>query len=107
MAIDTMVESVHYQEVDSGLRWVKDAAIAIDSDGPLDSDRALTPNVLKVEGGYRLYYHGLGPQRPNPASKGATSSARSPATPSAGRKSPESGWMPAARGQPISSGARM
>ncbi len=70
MAIDTMVESVHYQEVDSGLRWVKDAAIAIDSDGPLDSDRALTPNVVKVDGGYRMYYHGFGPRRPNAASKG-------------------------------------
>ena len=52
MEIDTVIMSVHYQEVDPGLRWVKDAAIAIDSDGPLDSDRALTPNVIKVEGGY-------------------------------------------------------
>ena len=46
MEIDTVIMSVHYQEVDPGLRWVKDAAIAIDSDGPLDSDRALTPNVI-------------------------------------------------------------
>ena len=26
--------------------------------------------MIKVEGGYRMYYHGLGPQRPNAASKG-------------------------------------
>jgi hypothetical protein len=75
MAINTMVKSVHYQGVDPGLGWVKDAAIAIDSDGPLDSVRALTPNVVKVEGGYRMYYHGLGPQRPNAASKGYVLSA--------------------------------
>ena len=65
-----MLKSVHYQEVDPGIAWVKDPEIAIDSDGPLDSDRTLTPNVVKMHGGYRMYYHGFGPQRPNPASKG-------------------------------------
>ena len=49
-----MLKSVHYQEVDPGLGWVKDPDVAIDSDGPLDSDRALTPNVVKMQGGYRM-----------------------------------------------------
>jgi hypothetical protein len=80
MAIDAMVRSVHYQETDPGLRWIKDAEVAIDSDGPLDSVRALTPNVVKMGGGYRMYYHGFGPQRPNPESKGYILSAFSPDT---------------------------
>ncbi len=65
-----MLKSVHYQEVDPGVGWIKDADLAIDSNGPLDSERALTPNVVKMQGGYRMYYHGFGPQRPNPDSKG-------------------------------------
>ena len=65
-----MITSVHYQEVDPGLAWVKDQEVAIDSDGPLDSDRALTPNVVKMQGGYRMYYHGFAAQRPNADSKG-------------------------------------
>ena len=70
MAIDRMVRSVHFQEVDPGLRWVKDAEVAINSDGPLDSDRTLTPNVVEMDDGFRLYYHGFGPQRPKVDSKG-------------------------------------
>ncbi|NKB72255.1 MAG: hypothetical protein GKR89_34690 [Candidatus Latescibacteria bacterium] len=70
MALDEVVKSVHYQAVDPGLKWHKDPAVAIDSDGPLDAVRALTPNVVRMEGGYRLYYHGFGPERPNPESKG-------------------------------------
>ena len=70
MGIDTAVKSIHYQEVDPGVGWIKDPDIAIDSDGPLDSVRALTPNVVKMENGYRMYYHGFGPQRPNAESKG-------------------------------------
>lgn len=65
-----MLKSVHYQEVDPGLEWIKDTDVAVDSDGPLDSDRALTPNVVKMQNGYRMYYHGFGPQRPKPESKG-------------------------------------
>lgn len=70
MAIDRMVRSVHYQEVDPGIRWVKDTDVAIDSDGPLDADRALTPNVVKMGNGFRMYYHGFGPERPRAESKG-------------------------------------
>ena len=65
-----MARSVHYQEKDPGLKWLKDPEVAIDSDGPLDADRALTPNVVKMGGGYRMYYHGFGPERPNLESKG-------------------------------------
>ena len=70
MTFANMLRAVHYQDVDPGTQWIKDLPIAIDSDGPLDSDRTLTPNVVKMEGGYRMYYHGLGPERPNAASKG-------------------------------------
>ena len=70
MTSTNMLKAVHYQDVDPGTQWIKDAAVAIDSDGPLDSDRTLTPNVVRMAGGYRMYYHGLGPQRPNAASKG-------------------------------------
>ena len=65
-----MVRSVHYQDLDPGTRWTKDADVAIDSNGPLDSDRTLTPNVVRMGGGYRMYYHGLGPGRPKADSKG-------------------------------------
>ena len=65
-----MIKSVHYQEVDPGVQWVKDPEVAIDSNGPLDGDRCLTPNVVKMGGGYRLYYHGFGPERPRAESKG-------------------------------------
>lgn len=67
---DKMIKAVHYQITDPGTRWIKDAEIAVDSNGPLDAGRCLTPNVIKVEGGYRMYYHGFGPKRPNPESKG-------------------------------------
>ncbi|MYI63158.1 MAG: hypothetical protein F4105_16190, partial [Gemmatimonadetes bacterium] len=70
MTSANMLRVVHYQDVDPGTQWIKDAAVAIDSDGPLDADRTLTPNVVKMDGGYRMYYHGLGPERPNAASKG-------------------------------------
>ena len=70
MTFANMLRAVHYQDVDPGTQWIKDADIAIDSNGPLDADRTLTPNVVKMDGGYRMYYHGLGPERPNAASKG-------------------------------------
>ena len=65
-----MTDSVHFQDRDPGTRWIKDDSLAIDSDGPLDSARTLTPNVVRVKGGYRLYYHGFGPGRPNEESSG-------------------------------------
>ena len=70
MTFANMLRAVHYQDVDPGTQWIKDADVAIDSNGPLDADRTLTPNVVKMDGGYRMYYHGFGPERPNAASKG-------------------------------------
>ncbi len=66
MASDKMTRAVHYQMANPGIRWIKDAEIAVDSDGPLDAKRVLTPNVIEVGRGYRMYYHGFGPERPNP-----------------------------------------
>ena len=70
MTVDRMVKSVHYQRVDPGIKWVKDTDLVINSNGPLDAERTLTPNVVRIGDGYRLYYHGFGPERPNPKSKG-------------------------------------
>lgn len=78
MMIDSMVRSVHFQEEDPGISWIKDSEVAIDSNGPLDAVRTLTPNVLKMEGGFRMYYYGLGPESPKPDSKGYILSAFSP-----------------------------
>ena len=45
----------------------KDNRIANDLDNPLDSDRILTPNVIRLpSGGYRMYYLGCGPARTSP-----------------------------------------
>ena len=65
-----MIRSVHYQAKDPGIRWIKDPHPAIDSNGPLDSHRTLTPNVIRMGNGYRMYYHGFGPDHSNPESKG-------------------------------------
>jgi len=65
-----VIGSVHFQDRDPGTHWIKDDSLAIDSDGPLDSARTLTPNVVRVNGGYRLYYHGFGPGRPRSESSG-------------------------------------
>ena len=60
----TGTDSVHYVEQDPGLIWVKDGQIAIDLDSPLDSDKILTPNVVRLAaGGFRMYYTGAGPAR--------------------------------------------
>ena len=59
--------AVHFEATDPGTAWNKDAWIAIDLDSPLDSERILTPNVIRLPGGgYRLYYTGLGPARTAP-----------------------------------------
>lgn len=60
-------EAVHFEATDPGTAWTKDPWIAIDLDTPLDSERILTPNVIRLPGGgYRLYYTGLGPARTAP-----------------------------------------
>ena len=65
MSIDFVeTKSVHYIEKDPGLKWIKDPQIAIDLDTPLDSEKILTPNVVRLpEAGFRMYYTGLGPAR--------------------------------------------
>ena len=45
MTVERMVKSVHYQRVDPGINWVKDTDLVINSNGPLDAERTLTPNV--------------------------------------------------------------
>ena len=70
--------AVHYQRTDPGARWAKDAQIAIDLDTPLDSDKVLTPNVIRLPGGgFRIYYTGLGPGRSVGDAAGYILSARS------------------------------
>jgi len=58
------LRAVHFHETDPGTKWRKDDRIAIDLDRPLDSERILTPNVIRLStGGYRMYYLGCGPAR--------------------------------------------
>lgn len=60
----TGIRSVHYIKDDPGLIWVKDLEVSIGPDTPLDSMSILTPNVVRLpEGGFRMYYTGLGPGR--------------------------------------------
>ena len=57
--------AIHYSEIDPGSSWVKDPEIAVNSDDPDDDARSITPNVVKLpEGGYRMYYTGVGHGRP-------------------------------------------
>jgi hypothetical protein len=61
------LKAVHFQQTDPGTRWRKDYRIAIDLDSPLDSERILTPNVIRLPtGGYRMYYLACGPARTSP-----------------------------------------
>ncbi len=59
------LSAVHFQQRDPGVRWEKDAHITIDLDHPLDSERILTPNVIRLpSGGYRMYFEARSPDRP-------------------------------------------
>ena len=61
------LRAVHYHERDPGTQWEKDEQIALDLDRPLDSERILTPNVIRLPaGGYRMYYTGRGPAKSRP-----------------------------------------
>jgi|AP95_1055475.scaffolds.fasta_scaffold39025_2 hypothetical protein len=72
------LRAVHFQQQDPGVHWVKDDRIAIDLDHPLDAERILTPNVIRLPGGgYRMYYTGLGPARRDPDALGYILSASS------------------------------
>ena len=63
--------AAHFHHSDPGITWDKDPQIAIDLDSPLDSDRILTPNVVRLPtGGYRMYYTGRGPAHSDPNAVG-------------------------------------
>ena len=58
------LQAIHFHQKDPGVNWSKDAFIAIDLDRGLDSTKILTPNVVRMDDGYRMYYTGNGPARP-------------------------------------------
>ena len=71
------LRAVHFHERDPGVRWTKVERVAIDLDRPLDSEKILTPNVVRLsDGAYRMYYTGLGPGRRDDNSVGYILSAR-------------------------------
>ena len=47
---------VHFQPTDPGTRWVKDPGVVIEPPDASGTRKALTPNVVDVPGGYRMYY---------------------------------------------------
>lgn len=55
------VQAVHFAPTDPGLRWVKDPGVVIDVPDAPGHWKALTPDVVAVEGGFRLYYTLVGP----------------------------------------------
>ena len=52
---------VHFQPTDPGTRWVKDPGVVIEPADATGNWKALTPNVVDVPGGYRMYYTLVGP----------------------------------------------
>ena len=55
-AMEARLRSIHFQPDDPGTRWVKDPGVAIEPPDASGNWKALTPNVVDVPGGYRLYY---------------------------------------------------
>ena len=49
------LQAIHFHQKDPGVHWSKDAFIAIDLDRGLDSTKILTPNVIRLSDGYRMY----------------------------------------------------
>lgn len=56
-----MLTAVHYQPTDPGTEWVKDPDVVIDVRDASGMWRIITPNIVEIEGGYRLYYTESGP----------------------------------------------
>ena len=52
-------QQAHFVSRDPGLVWKKDKRVMIDPSGPLDNFWALTPNVVKISEGYRMFYTGV------------------------------------------------
>jgi hypothetical protein len=67
--------TVHYQPDDPGERWSKDPGVAIDVREPSGRWRALTPNVVSLPDGFRMYYTEFGPGLDYRASRGQIVSA--------------------------------
>lgn len=57
------VRSVHWVPTDPGTRWVKDPGIAVAPPDASGEWKCLTPNVVAVPGGFRMYYTLSGPGR--------------------------------------------
>ncbi len=56
-----MQQRVHYQPTDPGIRWEKDPGIVIDVSDVGGNWRSITPNVIEVGAGFRMYYTESGP----------------------------------------------
>jgi len=69
------ITSVHHVPADPGTRWTKDAGIVIDVPDDSGDWKTLTPNVIAVPGGYRMYYTLVGPARDYAAAAGSVMSA--------------------------------
>jgi hypothetical protein len=68
-------KSVHYALNDPDIRWTKDPGIAIDVRDATGDWRNLTPNVISLDNGFRMYYTESGPGSDYRASKGRIMSA--------------------------------
>lgn len=55
------LQSVHFQPSDPGTRWVKDPGIVVDVRDMSGMWRNLTPNVVELADGFRMYYTESGP----------------------------------------------
>ena len=78
MKEQTLLKAVHFIERDPGLNWVKDPEVPLEPDRPLDLQGTVTPNVVRLsQGGFRIYYTGIGPARSAQESQGYILSAYS------------------------------
>ena len=51
-----MVETAHFQPADPGVQWQKDPDVVIDVRDASGMWRVITPNVIQLDTGYRMYY---------------------------------------------------
>lgn len=55
------ITAVHHVPTDPGTRWVKDPGVAVNVPDIPGHWKALTPNVIAIPGGFRMYYTLVGP----------------------------------------------
>ncbi len=67
--------TVHHVPNDPGTQWTKDPGIAIDVRDATGDWRMLTPNVISLDNGFRMYYTESGPGQDYRASRGQIMSA--------------------------------